>query len=358
MKNQIEKNERNTIGPEGRGEILLYRTEDGKIKIECRFEDETIWMTQQLIAELFQTTKQNVSLHIKNIYADGELSPESTVKKSLTVRHEGGRDVGRTIEFYNLDIIISVGYRVRSVLATRFRIWATQRLREYMLKGFVMDDERLKHPPMPGQGVPDYFDEMLERIRDIRASEKRMYLRVREIFSMAADYEPSAEETTLFFRKIQNKLHYASTGMTAAELIRSRSDHRLSNAGLMSWKGDEIRKSDVTVAKNYLNENEIATLNRIVVMWLDFAEDQALRRKRVFMQDWESRLDEFLRFNERNVLNDAGRISKADADDHARKEYDLFAEKRRHYKEIAGKEDSLKALEDIAGDLPARKRQG
>jgi hypothetical protein len=243
---------------------------------------------------------------------------------------------------------------VRSQRGTQFRRWATERLREYLVKGFVLDDQRLKNPPAPGLGVPDYFDEMLERIRDIRASERRMYLRVREIFAMAADYEPSSEQTMLFFRVIQNKLHFAATGMTAAELIQSRADHTLPNMGLTSWKSGEVRKTDVTIAKNYLNAQEIDELNRIVVMWLDFAEDQARRRKQVFMKDWELRLDEFLQFNQRDVLTNAGRISKADADAFAQDEYNRFAERRRAFKEAQGEQDTIKALEDAAKNLPAR----
>jgi len=200
--------------------MIVYRSEDGQIKLEVRLEDETVWLTQQLIAELFQTTVPNISMHIRNIFDEGELTPEATIKKFLTVRREGSRDVRRELEFYNLDMIISVGYRVKSLIATRFRIWATQRLKEYIVKGFTMDDERLENPPVKGSAVPDYFDEMLERIRDIRASERRMYLRVREIFAMAADYEPTWSETTKFFSVIQNKLHFAATGMTAAELIQ------------------------------------------------------------------------------------------------------------------------------------------
>ena len=260
-----------------KGEILVYQTEDGRIKLDVRLEDETVWLTQQLIAELFQTTVPNISMHIRNIYGEGELAPEATVKKFLTVRREGDRDVRRELDFYNLDMIISVGYRVKSLLATRFRIWATQRLKEYIVKGFTMDDERLKNPPIKGSPVPDYFDEMLARIRDIRASERRMYLRVREIFAVAADYDPGENETTRFFSIIQNKLHFSSTGMTAAELIQSRADHGLPNMGLTAWKGEEVRKTDVTIAKNYLKEDEIEELNRIVTMWLDFAEDQAKR---------------------------------------------------------------------------------
>lgn len=336
---------------EMKGELLVYQTGDGEVKLEVRLQDETVWLTQQMMAELFQTTVPNISMHVRNIYKEGELSPEATVKKFLTVRREGKRNVRRELEFYNLDMIISVGYRIKSLIATRFRIWATQRLREYVVKGFVMDDERLKNPPVAGSAVPDYFDEMLERIRDIRASERRMYLRVREIFTMAADYEPSLSETTKFFSIIQNKLHFAATGMTAAELIIGRADHLKPNMGLTTWKAGEIRKTDVTIAKNYLKEAEIDELNRIVVMWLDFAEDQAKRRKRVFMKDWERKLDEFLRFNERRVLPNAGRVSKQDADEHARVEYEQFETRRREYKESIGKAETIKQLEQAAREM-------
>ena len=344
---------------EPKGELLIYRSEDGQVKLEVRLENETMWLTQKMMAELFQTSKQNISQHIQSIYEEGELSPEATVKKFLTVRYEGNRQVRRSLDYYNLDMIISVGYRVKSLIATRFRIWATQRLKEYIIKGFVIDDERLKNPPVAGSSVPDYFDEMLERIRDIRASERRMYLRVREIFAMAADYEPSHSETTKFFSIIQNKLHYAATGMTAAELIKSRANHLLPNMGLTNWKGDEVRKTDVTIAKNYLKEHEIDELNRIVVMWLDFAEDQARRRKQIFLKDWEQKLDEFLRFNDRQVLPNAGKIGKKEADDFARQEYEKFAARRREYKEAIGEAELIKHLEETAEQLIAEnsKRQ-
>ena len=256
------------------GEFLLYQAKDGQVRLDVRLQDETVWLTQPLMAELFQTTQQNISQHIRNIFEEGELTPEATHKKFLSVRREGKRDVRRALDFYNLDMIISVGYRVKSLIATRFRIWATHQLKEYIIKGFVMDDERLKNPPVRGSAVPDYFDEMLARIRDIRASERRMYLRVKEIFAMAADYEPSWPETTKFFSVIQNKLHFSATGMTAAELIQSRANSQLPNMGLTIWKGDEVRKTDVATAKNYLKEDEINELNRIVVMWLDFSEDK------------------------------------------------------------------------------------
>ena len=342
-----------SVPPTG-GEVLVYRTEDGTIRLDVRLEDETVWLTQQMMAELFQSSKQNISHHIQAIYEEGELEPEATVKKYLTVRREGNRDVRRELEYYNLDMIISVGYRVKSMVATRFRIWATQRLTEYIVKGFTMDDERLKNPPVKDAAVPDYFDEMLARIRDIRASERRMYLRVREIFAMAADYEPTWSETTRFFSIIQNKLHFAATGMTAAELIKSRADHLLPNMGLTSWHGGEVRKTDITTAKNYLRAEEIDELNRIVVMWLDFAEDQARRRKRIFMQDWQQKLDDFLRFNERRVLPGAGTVSRKGAEDHARAEYEQFETRRREDREALGAADYVKQLEDAARRLPAK----
>lgn len=341
-------------GDAGKGELVVYQTDDGRVKLEVRMENETVWLTQQTMAELFQTTKQNISLHIQNISEEGELSPEATVKDFLTVQQEGTRQVQRKLTYFNLDMIISVGYRVKSLIATRFRIWATQRLKEYIVKGFVMDDERLKNPPVAGSAVPDYFDEMIERIRDIRASERRMYLRVKEIFAMAGDYDPSWAETTKFFSVIQNKLHFAATGLTAAELIKSRADHALPNMGLTSWKAGEVHKTDVTIAKNYLKEDEIDGLNRIVVMWLDYAEDQAKRRKQVFMGDWERKLDEFLAFNDRQVLPHAGSVSKKDADEFAKQEYDHFAQRRREYKEAIGLEESIKQLEAAAKWLPKR----
>jgi len=224
------------VSEESGGEFLLYQTDDGQVNLEVRLQNETVWLTQQMMAELFRTSKQNISHHIHSIYKEDELQPEATVKKYLTVRREGNRDVRRELDFYNLDMIISVGYRVKSLIATRFRMWATQRLKEYIVKGFVMDDERLKNPPVKGSVVPDYFDEILARIRDIRASERRMYLRVKEIFAMAGDYDPSWSETTKFFSIIQNKLHFSATGMTAAELIQSRANHLLPNMGLTSWK--------------------------------------------------------------------------------------------------------------------------
>ncbi|HOD31677.1 MAG TPA: virulence RhuM family protein [Smithellaceae bacterium] len=335
----------------GKGEMLVYQAKDGQIKLEVRLADETVWLNQQLMAELFQTTKQNISQHLKNIFEEGELIQDSVVKNFFTTAADG-----KTYDtnFYNLDAIISVGYRIKSQIATHFRIWATRKLKEYIIKGFVIDDERLKNPPVPGYDIPDYFDEMLARIRDIRASEKRMYLRVREIFAMAGDYDPSVGETSMFFSIIQNKLHYAATGLTAAELIHSRADHLLPNMGLTSWKSVEVQKTDVAIAKNYLKGNEIDELNRIVVMWLDFAEDQAKRRKQIFMKDWEQKLDEFLRFNERRVLDNAGKVSRQSAEEHATAEYEQFAARRRIYKETAGAIENIKQLEQAAKLLPEK----
>lgn len=243
------------------GEFLLYETEDGRTRVECRFADDSLWLSQAMMAELFQTAPQNITLHLKALYAEGEIAPEATCKHYLQVRSEGARQVRRQVKFYNLDAVLAVGYRVRSSRGTQFRRWATERLREYLVKGFTLDDERLKNPPVAGSAVPDRFDELLNRIRDIRASERRMYLRVREIFAMAADYSSTLPETAKFFRFIQNKLHFAVTGKTAAELIAERSDSRLPNMGLTTWKSGSVQKADVTVAKNYLHEPEISELN-------------------------------------------------------------------------------------------------
>ena len=342
------------------GEFLLYQTEDGRTRVECRFADESLWLTQAGMADLFATTPQNVTQHLKAIFAEGELSAEATCKDDLQVRIEGGRQVQRMVRYYRLEAILAVGYRVRSVRGTQFRRWATERLGEYLLKGFTLDDERLKNPPAAGVAVPDYFSQLLERVRDIRARERRMYLRVREIFALAADYEPSLPETTQFFRIIQNKLHFAVTGQTAAELIARRVSRDLPNMGLTSWKAGkdgDLARADVTVAKNYLKEPEIAELNRVVVMWLDFAEDQALRRKQVFLRDWQTKLDEFLRFNERRVLPDAGSVSKTTADAKALAEFEGFAAARRHERELLGEADSMKALEQAARALEAPTRK-
>lgn len=335
----------------GQGEILLYQTEDGQTRIQCRFDDNSIWMTQAAIAELFQTTPQNITLHLKAIFEEGELAEEATCKDYLQVRSEGTRQVKRKLKFYNLDAILGIGYRVRSIRGTQFRQWATLQLKELMTKGFVLDDERLKNP---GPGKPDYFDELLERIRDIRASEKRMYLRVREILALAADYTPSADATQQFFQTIQNKLHFAVSGKTAPEIIFERANHSLPNMGVTTFKGNTVHKTDVTIAKNYLNEQEISELNRIVVMFLDYAEDQASRRKQVFLKDWKERLDSFLRFNERDVLPHSGAISRKMADQKAHQEYELFAEKRRAFLEAQGEQELSQSIESAMKRFPRK----
>ncbi|WP_337920384.1 virulence RhuM family protein [Vibrio cholerae] len=326
------------------GEFVLFTSVDGQTRVECRFESDTLWLSQAMIGELYGKAKATISEHIKNIFAEGELNENSVVRFYRTTAADGK---SYNVQYFSLPLVLAVGYRVRSSRGTQFRQWATQTLQEYLIKGFVMDDERLKNPPVGHSAVPDYFDEMLERIRDIRASERRVYLRVKEIFTMAADYEPSNNETTLFFQTIQNKLHYACTHMTAAELIASRVDASKPDMGLTSYKGDEVRKTDVTIAKNYLREDEIKELNRIVNMWLDFAEDQALRRKQVFLKDWADKLDQFLSFNDRDVLNGAGKITKKDADDKAKLEFDRFAQQRRRLKESEGALANIAALKAI-----------
>jgi hypothetical protein len=324
-------------------EFLLYQTGDGQTRVECRFEEETIWLTQALMAELYQKDVRTINEHLQTIYADNELAEAATIRKFRIVRLEGQREVSRLIEHYSLEAILSVGYRVRSQRGTQFRRWATERLSEYLRKGFVMDDERLKNPPVKGSGVPDYFDELIERIQDIRSSERRMYLRVQEIFTLAADYTPSSKQTAQFFKIIQNKLHFAVSHQTAAELIHSRANADSPNMGLTSTKSKQVNKADVTVAKNYLSEKEIKQLNRIVTMWLDHAEDQAERRQQVFLNDWETKLNQFLEFNDRDVLDNAGRISKEQANDKAKDQYRIYSEQRRLQLEAKG-EESLKTL--------------
>lgn len=307
------------------GEFLMYHAEDGSVKIEVRLEDETIWLTQQQMAELFQTTQQNISLHIRNIFAEGELNSEATHKEYLSVRKEGSREVKRSLDYYNLDAIISVGYRINSIRGTQFRIWATNTLREYIIKGFVLDDERLKLNTRFG---PDYFEELLERIREIRASERRFYLKITDIYEQCSiDYDKNSPVTLNFFKTVQNKLHWAITGKTAAELISGRANAEKPNMGLTNWKNSpdgKILKSDVTIAKNYLNEKELKNLERIVSMYLDYAENQAERQIPMKMTDWVTRLDAFLKFNEYDILHNAGSVSHDVAQELAVKEYEKF----------------------------------
>ncbi len=297
-------------------DLILYQTEDGLTKVEVRLLDETVWLSQAQMSELFDKDKRTISEHIKNIFSEGELSADSTIRKFRTVQAEGSREVTRQIDFYNLDVIISVGYRVSSHRGTKFRIWATQRLKEYLIKGFVLDDERLKQ-----SGGGNYFDELLARIRDIRSSEKVFWRKVLDIYATSIDYNPRSDLSEEFFAIVQNKMHWAAHGHTAAEIIHTRADSTKPNMGLTSWTGNNLRVPDIGIAKNYLNNNELETLNLIVAMYLDFAELQALSRKPMYMKDWIVKLDDFLRTSDRDILTHAGKISHQNALDKAKAEY-------------------------------------
>lgn len=323
-------------------EIVLYTTLDGAVKIDTIFQNETIWLTQKNMAELFDCSSDNISLHLKNIYKDGELSAEATTEDFSVVQTEGARNVTRKTRYYNLDAIIAVGYRVNSKRATQFRIWATNILKEYIIKGFAMDDDRLKNADKW-----DYFDEWLARIRDIRASEKRFYQKIRDIYATAVDYDKTSDEAKVFFKKVQNKMLWAITGKTAAELIDSRSDSQLSNMGLTSWQGSIVRKQDVGIAKNYLKVDEIKELNEIVTMYLDYAERQARQRKTVTMEQWAEKLDAFLTFNEQELLSHAGTVKAEVAKKTAEERYDEFDAKRKHDEARAADAEDIKELEEI-----------
>lgn len=323
---------------ERNGELVLYRTEDGRAAVQLRAVGGTAWLTQAEIATLFDTTKQNVSLHLKNAFADGELPQDSVVKESLTTAADG--KVYPTL-IYNLDAILAVGYRVRSPRGSQFRRWATTVLREYLVKGFALNDEHLKEP-----GGIDYFDELLRRIRDIRTSEKRFYQKIRDLFKESSvDYDGKDEAAQSFFATIQNKLVYAVTGQTAAELIVRRADPGKPNMALTTWKGAKVRKADVTISKNYLNAPEIETLNRLTTMFLDFAEDRAARRLQTSMADWVAQTDRFLTFNERGILRDAGRVSHVDMETIAHQRFESFDATRRFVEKA---ESEREADEDFA----------
>jgi hypothetical protein len=309
-------------GP-SRSELILYQTEDGRTRIQCRFEGETLWMTQAMMAELYQVTPQNITLHLKAIFSEGEIDEVATCKEYLQVRSEGGRLISRALKHYSLPVILAVGYRVRSLRGTQFRQWATARLAEYLVKGFAMDDERLKNPP--GKGQTDYFDELLERIRDIRSSERRFYQKVLDIYATSVDYRPDTEQSQLFFATVQNKMHWAAHGHTAAEVIHERADAKEALMGLKTTRpGGIIRKEDVSIAKNYLNEDELQVLNRIVNLYIEFAELQALDRRPMTMRDWIAKLDEFLKLSGRELLDHAGTISAEMARSKAELEYDKY----------------------------------
>lgn len=306
--------------PLPQSEFILYQTEDGRTRVQCRFDDETLWLTQAQIADLFQTTPQNVTLHLKAVFAEGELDEAATCKDYLQVRSEGGRAVTRKLRHYRLEAILAVGFRVRSLRGTQFRQWATARLGEYLVKGFAMDDERLKNPP--GKGQKDYFDELLERIRDIRSSERRFYQKVLDIYATSVDYTPDTEQSHHFFAAVQNKMHWATHGHTAAEIIHERADSTKPHMGLLTTRpGGIVRKDDVAIAKNYLTEDELQVLNRIVNLYIEYAELQALERKPMTMRDWITKLDEFLKISGRELLNHAGKISADDARVKAELEY-------------------------------------
>lgn len=332
MSNELESN----------GKILIYQNEKGDTKIDVYFEEDTIWMTQRSICELYQVAKSSVSEHISNIYKDGELNESATVRKFRTVQKEGSRDVERERDFYNLDMILAVGYRVRSNVGIHFRRWASGVLKEYMKKGFVLNDERLRNPREFGA---DYFDELLERIRDIRASEKRLYQKVKDIYALSVDYDSKSEAAQNFFMSVQNKLEYAATGHTAPEIIAARADALKGNMGLTAFKGAKVRRSDVTVAKNYMTQEEISTLNLIVNMYLDYAELQAKNHREMHMADWESKLGDFLRFNGREVLQNFGTVKRELAEKLALDQYKQYDT---HRKELEAAD-----IEELEADVEA-----
>lgn len=329
-------------------ELILYTTDDGRTQLHLRVEGDSIWLSQLEIAELFQTTKQNVSLHAKNIFEDGELRQDSVVKDSLTTAADGKNY--RT-KLYNLDLILAIGYRVRSSRGVQFRQWASTHLKEFLLKGFVMDDERLKNP-----GGWDFFDELLERIRDIRASEKRFYQKVRDLFALSSDYQARERETAQFFAEVQNKLLYAATGHTAAELILKRSDPTMPNMALTNWSGSRVRKQDVIVAKNYLTADEIDTLNRLVVIFLEQAELRVKNQKELTLDFWRNNVDKMLAFNDQPILEGAGSVSRENMEKIARERYEVFDQQRRTAEAKAADAADLKEIEQLEQDLKKGKK--
>lgn len=325
------------------GQFLVYQAEDGQVKIDVRLQGETAWLTQAHLADLFQTTIPNVNMHLRNIFAEGELQPDSVIQEFLITAADGKKY--RT-NHYNLDAIISVGYRVKSAVATRFRIWATHKLREFIVKGFVLDDERLKNPDRPF----DYFEELLRRIQDIRTSERRFYQKITDIYATSMDYDPTQPESIEFFQTVQNKMHWAVTGQTAAEIIHARADSKKPNMGLTNWRGAKVRKEDVFIAKNYLQEPELAALNNLVEQYLVFAEGQALRRVPMHMRDWIGKLHGFLSLNDRDILTHAGKISHQLATEIAAAEYEKFNRQRIQQADASGGEfeKAIKQLPSVA----------
>ncbi|MFD3592200.1 virulence RhuM family protein [Nocardia sp. NPDC058640] len=349
MTSSDDLNALHAAAPAGVGDFVVYNTEDGRAEVQLRTVDGTVWLTQRQMAELFDKGVPTVNEHIKTIYADGECVMGATVRKFRIVAREGDRQVTREVDHYNLDVVLAVGFRVRSPRGVQFRRWATTVLREYLIKGFAMNDARLKDP----QGL-DYFDELLERIREIRASEKRFYVKVRDVFATSSvDYDPKSKLAQTFFATIQNKLLYAVCGHTAAELVVSRGDASQPNMGLTTWKGACVRKGDVNVAKNYLNEREIKQLNRLTTMFLDYAEDRAERREQIRMNDWITTTDKFLDFNERSVLRNAGTVSADEATRISTERYERFENARR---EIEDHAVGLAELEEIQSEIQRRSR--
>ena len=329
-------------------ELIIYQTEDGQTKIDVHMENETVWLSLDQMADLFQRDKSTISRHIKNVFADGELLEEATVANFATVQMEGDREITRNITYYNLDVIISVGYRVKSLRGTQFRIWANSVLREYLIKGFAMNDDLLKQ-----SGGGSYFDELLERIRDIRSSEKVFWRKVLDIYATSVDYSANAEESVLFFKTVQNKMLYAATGMTAAELVSGRANALLPMMGMTVVKGNRPTLAEAKTAKNYLNEEELGTLNRLVSAYLDLAELQAMRKKPMYMKDWVARLDDYLRMTDSEVLQNAGKVSHALAEQKAKEEYQKY--KRLHSGELSRVEQAfLESVEATAKRLEGK----
>ena len=322
----------------------MYTTEDGITKVEVTFDNDTVWLSLDQIAELFQKNKSTISRHIKNIFSEGELLAEATVAKFATVQKEGNRTVERQIDFYNLDVIISVGYRVKSLRGTQFRIWATNILKEYMKKGFALDDDRLKN-----LGGGNYFEELISRIRDIRSSEKVFWRKVMEIYATSIDYNPKAESSVLFFKQVQNKMHWAAHKHTAAEVIYQRADADKDNMGLTTWSGNRIKRSDVEVAKNYLDEKELDALNKIVAAYLDIAEVHALNQEPMYMKDWLETIDDYLRMTRRDILTTKGKVTHQQALEKAHLEYEKYKRNQEyilspvecHFLESIGELDKL-----------------
>jgi hypothetical protein len=344
--------------PKSNSEIVLYQTADGRTRIECRFEGETIWLSQKVIGELFQKDVRTINEHIQNVFAEGELQRGPTIRKFRIVQQEGSRNVEREVDFYNLDVIISVGYRVKSHRGTQFRQWATARLKEYLVKGFTMDDERLKNPP--GKGHTDYFDELLARIRDIRSSERRFYQKVLDIYGTSVDYDPATEASELFFATVQNKMHWATHGQTAAEVIHARVDAGKPFMGMLTTRpGGRVRKEDAAVAKNYLTEDELQVLNRIVNLHLEYAELQALERKPMTMRDWIAKLDDFLKLSGRELLDHAGKVSHEAALAKAEAEYEKFRQLEAAKPSRVDKdfEEAVKKLPAVKAGKAAKKKK-